>query len=384
MSSMSERVDRPATQSGTAVEGGADLRQTVHDFKNLLTLITGHSELLLKRLGEGDPLRTSVEAIRMAAESGTELTRELLSTSPRETPATVLDVNELIQGIVKMLGGTLGDEIEIAMNLDATLGRVAGNRAHLEQVIVNLALNAQDAMPDGGRLTFETTNVAVVPALARRSDDPAPGLYVAIAVSDTGLGMDGVVQARVFQRHFTTKGPHRGNGLGLATVEEIVREHGGRVSVSSALGQGSTFTVYLPRLREEAPTDVGGVSRNAETVMIVEDEPDLLELMREILELHGYTVVKAQDGAEALTVSRLHRGRIDLVLTDVVLPKLGVRELLRELIADRPDVRVLYVSGHADDQLARALGTVQERDLLRKPFAVGALADKVREILDRA
>lgn len=383
MSSTSEHVDRPSLRGNGGLDGGAELRQTVHDFKNLLTLITGHSELLLKRLAEGDPLRGSVEAIRMAAESGAELTRELLAAAPRGAPTTVLDVNEMVGGIVKMLGGTPGDDVEIVTKLDPALGRVRGNRTHLEQAIVNLALNAQDAMPHGGRLTFETGNIAVVPALARRSRDPAPGPHVAISVSDTGSGMDGVVQARVFQRHFTTKGPHGGSGLGLSVVEEIVREHGGHVSVSSALGHGSTFTVYLPRVADEIPAHTGALSRAGETVMVVEDEPDLLELMREILELHGYTVLKARDGAEALEVSRAHRGPLHLVLTDVALPKLGVRALLRELLHERPGIRALYVSGHAEDHIARTLGPLHETDLLRKPFAVGVLADKVREILDR-
>jgi CheY-like chemotaxis protein len=365
---------------GVPIAAGA-----LHDFKNLLTVIRGHSELLLARLPEGDPLWRSVDAIRKAAASGSALTSHLLAASRRDAaPSAELDLNELVASVVAMLDGAMGPSIALEVRADPAAGRARIARAEMEQVLVNLAMNARDAMPDGGRLTIETRAVTVNPGRARRMSDRSPGAWTEIAVTDTGRGIEPEIAARLFEPYFTTKAGS-GTGLGLATARAIARRHGGSIAVETIPGAGSTFRVSLPRLPEAPMHSEPAITpspEGTETVLLVEDEGELRELVREILELHGYTVLAARTADEAAAVAAAHSGAIHLVITDVFTPGMGPRELLSVLRRCRPDIKVLYVSGHADDEIARRAGPLAGA-LLRKPFAVSALARTVRDVLDQ-
>ena len=373
----------PAGENGgaaRAVEPGA-----LHDFKNLLSVISGHSELLLARLKQDDPLWRSADAIRRAVESGTALATKLLAGNRfREMPADVVNLNDLVGIVVRMLEGPTRDGIELDVRLDPSAGRVRASRTEIEQVLVNLAVNAQDAMPGGGRLTIETARLDVIPGAARRLADPPPGAWATIAVTDTGTGMEPWVASRLFEPYFTTK-PGKGTGLGLATARAIMRRHGGDITVTTSAGAGSTFRVYLPRVAEAAaPRKVverPDTTRGTETILVVEDDFELRELLREILEIHGYTVLEARSTDEAEVLAARHRGPIALAIADVFTPGPGPRDLLAGLRRTSPGVRMLYMSGHADDEITRRAGPL-EGPLLRKPFAVGALTRKVRDVLD--
>lgn len=363
-----------------AVEPGA-----IHDFKNLLTVISGHSELLLARLKEGDPLWRSADAIRKAVESGAALTTQLLATTRRpDLPADVVEVNDLVGSVARMLDGPIGPGVELNVRLDTAAGRVRVSRTEIEQVIVNLAVNAQDAMPAGGRLTIETVRVDITPGVGRRLSDPPPGAWAVVSVQDTGTGMEPWIASRLFEPYFTTKSG-KGTGLGLATAQAIARRHGGDITVTTAVGRGSTFRVYLPRVPEPVSRRNGAAApialRGSETVLVVEDELELRELVREILEIHGYTVLEARTSEEAEALVARHPGSLALTIADVFTPGRGPRELLATLRATRPQLKVLYVSGHSDDEITRRAGPL-DGPLLRKPFAVGALTRKIREILD--
>jgi hypothetical protein len=369
---------------------------TLHDFKNILTVISGHSELLLARLKEDDPLWRSADAIRKAVESGAALTAQWLAATRREgSPSEVFDLNELVATVGRMLDGPIGSDIELGLRLDPAAGRVRVSRAEVEQVIVNLAVNAKDAMPAGGRLTIETGRLDVAAGDARRLTDPPPGAWATVVVSDTGTGMEPWVASRLFEPYFTTK-PGKGTGLGLATAQAIVRRHGGDITMTTAAGRGSSFRVYLPRAPEMVGSRNGAakaaeangesampVTPGTETIVVVEDELELRELIREVLELQGYTVFAARTVDEAQTAAARHTGAIHLVITDVFTPGQGPRELLADLRRARPAVKVLYVSGYSDDEITRRAGPLQGA-LLRKPFAVSALTRRVREALDVA
>jgi CheY-like chemotaxis protein len=362
------------------VEPGA-----LHDFKNLLTVISGHSELLLARLKEDDPLWRSADAIRKAVESGAILTTQLLAATPRpDRPADIVELNDLVASVARMLDGPMGPGIELNVRLDTAAGRVRVSRTEIEQVIVNLAVNARDAMPDGGRLTIETARLDITPGVGRRPSDPPPGAWAMVSVHDTGTGMEPWIATRLFEPYFTTKSG-RGTGLGLATAQAIARRHGGDIRVTTAVGRGSTFRVYVPRVAELAARQNGASSpvalRGSETILVVEDELELRDLVREILEVHGYTVLQARSTEEAETLVAGHPGALALAIADVFTPGRGPRELLATLRATRPRVKVLYVSGHSDEEIARRAGPL-DGPLLRKPFAVGALTRKIREILD--
>ena len=365
--------------NGLPMEPGA-----LHDFKNLLTVITGHSELLLARLDASDPLWRSVNAIRKAAESGTALTSHLLAATRRTETADVVDLNAVVIAVAAMVEGAIGPAIELDVRCAPDAGRVRVARAEIEQVIVNLVVNARDAMPDGGRLTIETRPLTVAAGHARRVSDLPPGTWALLVVTDTGRGMEPAVAARLFEPYFTTK-TGSGTGLGLATAKAIIRRHGGSIAVETAAGAGSAFRVALPTIAETPRMDTGAAAatplEGSETVLLVEDEGELRELVREILELHGYRVLAARTADEAAATAARHAGPIQLVITDVFTPGMGPRELVPELRRRRPGIKVLYVSGHADEEIARRTGPFSGA-LLRKPFAVGALARKVREILD--
>jgi two-component system, cell cycle sensor histidine kinase and response regulator CckA len=360
-----------------------------HDFNNLLTVINGYSDLLIDALPPGDPTRNLLDEIRKAGERSAGLTRQLLAFSRKAVVAPrVLDLNALVVDLEGMLRRLVGEDVSLAVRTHPRLGVVRADAGQLEQVLMNLVVNARDAMPRGGRLTIETRNAELGEDYARAHAGVRPGKYVMLAVSDTGHGIPPDVLPHLFEPFFTTKEPGRGTGLGLATVHGIVQQAGGHVGVYSEVGAGTTFKVYLPRLTDPA---VGGVPASAvrapvggtETVLLVEDEGGVRALSRHILRTAGYTVLEASDGAEAVRVARGHPGPIDLLVTDVVLPGLSGRELAERLAAIRPRMEVLYLSGYTDDAVVRH-GVLEEHvHFLQKPFTPAALTHKVREALDR-
>ncbi len=361
-----------------------------HDFNNLLTVITGRSQLLLLKLAPESPLRRDVELVEETAHRASALTRQLLAFSRKQmVQPRIVDLNEVVRGMESMLGRLIGEDIALTTRLDPAAGCVRADPAQLEQMIVNLVVNARDAMPLGGRLTLETGHVRIDETFARQHVGLKPGPHVRLVVRDTGVGMDGLIKAHLFEPFFTTKGPGKGTGLGLATVYGIVTQSGGAIRVESEPGQGATFTIELPRVDAPAdgPGDVADTTAapyGSETVLLVEDEPEVRGLARDILHQQGYTVLEAADGDQALRVGREHRGPIHLLVTDVVMPQMGGRELADRLQAGRGELKVLYVSGYTDDAILRQGVSETGTAFLPKPFTAAALAHKVRQVLDAA
>ncbi|HWP34705.1 MAG TPA: response regulator [Thermodesulfobacteriota bacterium] len=356
-----------------------------HDFNNLLTAITGYTELLLRRLGGDDPVRRDLEQIAKAAERAASLTRQLLAFSRRQVLCPrLLDPATAVRNVAAMLERLVGEPIELVTCVEPDLGLVKADPAQLEQVLVNLALNARDAMPQGGRLTLEASSVTL--DAARSGRDPAlpPGRYVRLTVRDTGCGMDAETQAHLFEPFFTTKPLGKGTGLGLSVAYGIVTQSGGHIAVESAPGQGSAFSVYLPRAdgADGEPAGRREARRGSETVLLVEDEEVVRQLVREVLQQHGYTVLEARQGEEALELARGYAEPIDLLVTDVVMPRIGGCELARRLAEARPSLKVLYVSGYTGNALTCGDTPVEELAFLQKPFTPQALLAKVREVLD--
>ena len=359
-----------------------------HDFNNLLTAITGYSDLSLRRLDPRDPLRLHIQEIKKAAERAASLTRQLLAFSRKQVlQPKVLDLNLVIKDINKMLRRLIGEDIELLTVLEPTLGQIKADPGQIEQVIMNLAVNARDAMPRGGKLTIETKHVYLDEAYARYHIAARPGYYVMMAVSDTGCGMDAETQARIFEPFFTTKEQGKGTGLGLSTVYGIIKQSGGNIWVYSEVGEGTTFKIYLPRVDEvgevneaqgRAPAEM---PVGCETVLLVEDEALVRQMARQILQMNGYQVLEAHGGEEALLVCERHRGRIDLMVTDVVMPQMGGRDLAEQLQSLRPETRVLYISGYTDDAIVHHGVLDPGTPFLEKPFTPNALACKVREVL---
>jgi two-component system cell cycle sensor histidine kinase/response regulator CckA len=359
-----------------------------HDFNNLLTIINGYSELLLHRLPPTDPSRELAAEIYKAGERSAALTRQLLAFSRRQVLAPrVLDLNAVVGDTDRMLRRLLGEDLRLATALAPDLWAVRADAGQVEQVLMNLAVNARDAMPTGGRLTIETRNVELDAGYARARPGARPGPHVLLSVTDTGSGMTPAVKARVFEPFFTTKEPGKGTGLGLATVYGIVQQSGGHVAVYSEVGVGTSVKVYLPRVESAA----GGSKvlpgllvppRGTETVLLVEDEAGVRALTRHVLAGCGYAVLEAADGAEAVRLAAGHGGPIHLLVTDVVMPGTGGRAVAEQVAASHPRVRVLYMSGYTDDAVVRH-GVLQEGvNFLQKPFSPAALAFKVREVLD--
>jgi PAS domain S-box-containing protein len=357
-----------------------------HDFNNLLTVINGHVDMVLDHLAADNPLRAELTPIRDAGQRAALLTRQLLLFSRKAVlEPRVLNLGDVVQRTSQMLRRLISEEIDISI-LSPSLARVKADPTQLEQVIMNLSLNACDAMPRGGRLTIETRNVAVDANFCREHPEAVPGRYVQLVVSDTGSGMTPQVKAHLFEPFFTTKGPGRGTGLGLATVYGIVRESGGFVTVSSDLNVGTTFNVFLPALDGSDPATTTEAAthsplRGNETVLVVEDDPGVRTITTLALKKYGYQVLEATDGPAALEVSRAHDG-IDLVVTDVVMPEMSGRALADALLRTRPQCRVLFMSGYNEEMLADREANTAD-GFIQKPFTPVALAMKVREILDR-
>ncbi|MCA1815455.1 MAG: PAS domain S-box protein [Acidobacteria bacterium] len=360
-----------------------------HDFNNLLTAINGYSELMLRRVRAEDPVRRHAEEIKRAGERAAHLTRQLLAFSRKQVmqPA-VLDINAVVSEMNGMLRRLIGEDVQLLTSLRPEVGKIKADPHQLSQVLMNLAVNARDAMPQGGKLTVETANVRLDESYASRHVATRPGRYVCLAVSDTGCGMYESVRARVFEPFFTTKEVGKGTGLGLSTVYGIVKQSGGNVWVYSEPGRGTTFKIYLPRVDEEGRESAEGASREetptgTETVLLVEDEAQVRDMTHEMLRMWGYEVIEARLCAEALRLSEEYRGKIDLLLTDVVMPQMSGSELAAHLSTTRPDMRVLYMSGYTDDAIVRH-GVLQEGvAFIEKPFTADSLARKVRGVLDK-
>ncbi len=361
-----------------------------HDFNNLLTVITGRSQLLLLKLPPESPLRRDVELVEETAHRASALTRQLLAFSRKQiVQPRVVDLNEVVRGMETMLSRLIGEDVTLATHLDPAAGCVRADPAQLEQMVVNLAVNARDAMPLGGRLTLETGFVRLDDGFARQHVGLRAGPHVRLVVRDTGVGMDALIKAHLFEPFFTTKGPGKGTGLGLATVYGIVTQSGGAIRVDSEPGQGAAFIIDLPRV--DAPADLRGdpgmgeaAPQGSETVLLVEDAPEVRGLARDILHQQGYTVLEAADGNEALRIGHEHGGPIHLLVTDVVMPQMGGRELADRLKAGRLETKILYVSGYTDDAILHQGASDTGTAFLPKPFTASALAHKVREVLDAA
>ena len=360
-----------------------------HDFNNLLTIVSGYGQLLRGSLENDSRLREHVQEVLKAADRAASLTGQLLAFSRRQvlTPQ-VLDLNDVVANMDKMLLCLMGENHDLAMIQGKQLGRVMADPGQIEQVIMNLAVNARDAMPEGGRLTIETANVVLDEAYARKHVALAPGPYVMLGVSDTGCGMDAEIEAHMFEPFFTTKEPGKGTGLGLATVYGIVKQSGGYISVESKVGNGTTFKIFLPHV-DKAAQQAGqpakardDLAKGSETVLVVEDENAVRSLVRGVLESNGYSVLEARHGMDALSLCSRHKGAIHLLLTDVVMPQMNGRELAEHLAPRQGGMKVLYMSGYADDALGEHRALDRHIAFINKPFTPDALARKVREVLD--
>ena len=359
-----------------------------HDFNNLLTVIRVHGELLLESTGPESLQREDLEAIQRATGRASSLTRQLLAFSRKQLlQPRVLDLNVVLGGLEPMLRRLICEDIRLVVRTSPSLGRVSADAGQIEQVLVNLAVNARDAMPQGGTLTIETSNAELDADFGRRHGVAlAAGRYVRLAVSDTGTGMDEATRCRVFEPFFTTKEVGRGTGLGLSTVYGIVKQSNGYIWVSSQPGRGTTFEIYLPRITDAASDERSDTPPPAppgsETILLVEDEDAVRSLARRILQRQGYTVLEARHGRDALRIAKGHDGEIDLVITDVVMPEMSGSELAHHLAEQRPGTPLLYMSGYTDDEIIRRGVLDPGMAFLEKPFTSSSLVRKVRQILD--
>ena len=359
-----------------------------HDFNNMLTVIIGYSELMLQRLKADDPLRSEVEQVKEAGVRASLLTRQLLAFSRKQVlQPRVLDLNAVLTNMDRMLQRLIGEDIDLVTVPAPGLGRVLADPGQIEQVIMNLAVNARDAMPQGGKLTIETANVELDEAYARQHGPVQPGPYVMLAVSDTGCGMDAETQARIFEPFFTTKEVGKGTGLGLSTVYGIVKQSSGDIWVYSEPGRGTTFKIYLPWVEGAVDTVEPGVApardvRGSETILLVEDDVGIRRLVRQVLAERGYWVLEAIHGTHAIQISEQNTVPIHLLATDLVMPGMSGRELAEHLKPSRPNMKVLFMSGYTDKAIVHHGELDPGTAYLQKPFTPDALARKVREVLD--
>jgi signal transduction histidine kinase len=358
-----------------------------HDFNNHLTVINGYCAMLLDEMGPGDPLREPVDEILLAGQRAAALTRQLLAFSRKQVAEPrVVSLNDLVADARKMLSRLIGDDVEIVTHLDAELGSVVADSSQMNQVLMNLAINARDAMPDGGRIVMETTNIDIDSGYAAQHAGVEPGPYVLLSITDTGAGMTQEVVQHIFDPFFTTKEIGAGTGLGLSTVYGIVKQAGGWIWVYSEPGKGSTFKVYLPRAGAAPepltePVLAAETLRGTETVLVVEDQPEVRKLTLAMLESQGYRLLQAASGSEALSLSERYPEPIHLLITDVVMPGMTGRELATRLVALRPSLKTLYTSGYTAHAIAHEGLLDAAVAYLPKPFSPAQLAAKVREVL---
>jgi len=358
-----------------------------HDFNNMLTAINGYSELTLRRLDENDPLRPNIEEIKKAGERSAELTKQLLAFSRRQMlQSKVLDINQVVSDTVLMLERLIGEDIDLVTVLDSNTANIEADPGQLSLVILNLVVNSRDAMPDGGTITIETKNVFLDDAYARQHVSVKPGPYVMLSIGDTGIGMDAQTQQQIFEPFFTTKEVGKGTGLGLSTVYGIIKQSNGNIWVYSEVDKGTVFKIYLPQITESSspieeakPTDS---FLGTETILVVEDEDMVRNLTVEVLESCGYEVLQARNGIEALDFCKSYKEKIDLLITDIVMPQIGGRELAERMLHEDPSLCVLFTSGYTDDAIVRHGILEEDANFIQKPFNLDDLGKKVSELLD--
>lgn len=380
-----EEANRRRLESIGRLAGGV-----AHDFNNLLGVILGCAQLLENHMAEPETMSRLLDQIKQATENAASLTRQLLAYSLQQVlEPQVLDLNTVVQKIELLLQRLIGDDVQIQSKLDPKIGRVRADPGQLEQVIMNLAINARDAMPNGGKLFLETSNIDADEAYVKQHSTVTPGPYVMLSVSDSGAGMDSSMLDRIFEPFFTTKERGKGTGLGLSTVYGIVKQSGGYIWVYSELGMGTAFKIYLPRTAESAAASVAPgiearVARGCETVLVVEDQALLRKVVVSMLEQDGYKVLSAQDPQEGLELARAHKGAIDLLISDVIMPGMNGRAFAEQLNLTRPGTKVLFVSGYTENIVSHHGQLEVGSGFLQKPFTYELLGRKVREILDHA